>query len=163
MADVEDIKDILFEAREELKRLEHIIYVSLKYTRTVDVIINALNRLVNIYDLIVEALLEKAKIDEKFIASFPKSPALRVKRIKEIYSEDKEMQKFLSFYAFLKRTLNLPHTKRREFRRHVTLVVEMDHSTAEVNIDNLTNCEKFAHNFLIYSKETIFGKVEEED
>ena len=33
------MNEYLLEAREELKRLEHILYVSLKYTRTVDVLI----------------------------------------------------------------------------------------------------------------------------
>ena len=61
---MEHINELMFEAREELKRLEHIIYVSLKYTRTVDVIINALNRLVEVYNLIIEALLEKAKLED---------------------------------------------------------------------------------------------------
>jgi len=56
------MNDYLLEAREELKRLEHIIYVSLKYTRTVDVIVNALTRMVSTFDLIIEAFLEKAKI-----------------------------------------------------------------------------------------------------
>ena len=110
----------------------------------------------------MEALLEKAKLDDKFIGSFPKSPALRVKRIKELYEDDKKMTRYLEFYVFLKQALNLPHTRRREFRRHVTLVVPMEKSTTEFNIDNLTNCERFANNFLYYVKEVILGKVEEE-
>ena len=47
------MNESLIEAREELKRLEHIIYVSLKYTRTVDVILNALKRMVSTYDFII--------------------------------------------------------------------------------------------------------------
>ena len=98
------MNEYLLESREELKRLEHIIYVSLKYTRTVDVIVNALNRMVSTFDLIIEAFLEKAK-EEGLITELPKSPALRANRLVELYPEDKELERYLSFYAFLK-TLN---------------------------------------------------------
>ncbi len=153
--------EYLLEAREELKRLEHIIYVSLKYTRTVDVIINALNRLINVYDLIIEAFLEKAKV-EKRIAALPKSPALRATRLGELYPDDAELQKYLTFYAFLKNVLKLPHRRREEYRRHVSLVVEIDKSTAEIDIDSLTSCEKFVHRFFNYAWEKLIGKREED-
>ncbi len=155
------MNDYLVEAREELKRLEHIIYVSLKYTRTVDVIINALNRLINVYDLIIEAFLEKAKT-EKLITALPKSPGLRATTFAELYPQDQELQKYLSFYAFIKNVLKLPHNKREEYRRHVTLVVDLDRCTAEIDIDNLTSCEKFVHQFFNYACEKILGKREED-
>ena len=155
------MNEYLIEAHEELKRLEHIIYVSLKYTRTVDVILNAMNRLVDVFDLIIEAFMEKAK-EEGLSGNLPKSPALRATRLSEIYVKDLEMQKYLSFYAFLKNVLKLPYNKRQEFRRHVTLVVELDKCTAEIDIDNLTNCEKFVHRFFHYSLEKIEGKKEED-
>lgn len=154
------MNDYLLEAREELKRLEHIIYVSLKYTRTVDVIINALNRMVSTYDVIIEAFLEKAKEENK-IESLPKSPALRATKLGELYPQDQDMQKYLTFYAFLKTVLKLPYSKREEFRRHVTLIVELDHSTAEITIDNLTSCEKFMHAFFQYGWRTIVGEPED--
>lgn len=159
---MEHINEYLLEAREELKRLEHIIYVSLKYTRTVDVILNAVSRLVDIYDLIIEGLLIKAK-DEKKVAALPKSPALRAKRLEEIYTNDTEMVNYLSFYSFLKNVLKLPYEKRREYRRHVTLIVNLENSTAEVNIDNLTNCERFVHKFFNYSWELVNGKRETDE
>ncbi len=155
------MKDYLLEAREELKRLEHIIYVSLKYTRTVDVIINALQRLLSTYDWIIEAYLEKAKI-EGLIESLPKSPALRKTHLEQMYPDNKELQKYLAFYTFLKRILNAPHAKREEYRRHVALVVEMDNTNIELNIDNLSNCEHFVHNFFRYSWEQLVGKPPED-
>tara|TARA_Y100000310_G_scaffold282342_1_gene303461 strand:+ start:779 stop:1246 length:468 start_codon:yes stop_codon:yes gene_type:complete len=155
------MNEYIEEAHEELKRLEHIIYVSLKYTRTVDVLINALNRLINIYDLIIEALLEKAR-EEDLIPSLPKSPALRSTKLANLYEEDPELQKFLSFYLFMRTVLNSPYTKRQEYRRHVTLIVKLDDATAEVDSDNLINCEKFAHKFFDYAYEKIIGKKEDD-
>lgn len=155
------MNEYLLEAKEELKRLEHIIYVSLKYTRTVDVINNALNRMISTYDFIVEAFLEKA-MEEKKLESMPKSPALKAKKLAEIYPEDSLIQKNLNFYFSLRNILKSPYLKRQEFRRHVTLIVNLEDSTVEVEIDTLVNCEKFIHNFLNYSRRIIEGVVEED-
>src|SRR3989344_5217866 len=149
----------LIEAREELKRLEHILYVSLKYTRTVDVITNALHRLISVYDFIILALLEHAQ-EEKLISVLPKSPALRSTKLAELYPEEDELQKHLFFYLFLRNTLNQPNTKRQEYRRHVTLIVKQEKATVEIDSDNLLNCEKYIHKFLNYAKEKIHGKKE---
>ena len=153
--------EYLLEAREELKRLEHIIYVSLKYTRTVDVIRNALNRMIDMFDLLIEALLEKAKEEGKLDA-LPKSPAFRATKVRELYPQDQKLLANLDFYAFLKNILKLPSLKREEYRRHVTLIVELENSTAEINIDNLVNCEQYVHDCLKYVREIIEGKIEED-
>lgn len=155
------MNEYLFEAREELKRLEHIIYVSLKYTRTVDVIIGALNRLINVNDLIIEGFFIKGQEEDKLLV-MPKSPALRAMRLGEMFPDDKDLQKYLLFYAFLKTVLKSPYKKREEFRRHVTLIVDLEKCTAEIDIDNLTSCEKFVHRFYRYALEKIMG-IKEED
>src|SRR3989338_6637010 len=148
------MNDYLLEAREELKRLEHIIYVSLKYTRTVDVILNAVHRLMSTYDWIIEAFLEEAK-KKGTIEALPKTPPLRKKKLEELYPDDKEMLKYLAFYAFLKKVLSSTHTKREEYRRHVALVVELNNTDLQINIDNLLNCERFVHQFFNYAWEKI--------
>lgn len=156
------MEEYLFEAREELKRIEHIIYVSLKYTRTVDVIINAVNRMISTFDFIIEAFLVKAKQEGK-IDALPKSPALRASTLAEIYADDPQMQKYINFYVFLKNVLKNPQSKREEYRRHVTLVVPLENATAELSIDSLTSCEKFLHGFFAYAWEKLIGKPNEDD
>ncbi|MEK6938975.1 MAG: hypothetical protein AABX04_08105 [Nanoarchaeota archaeon] len=153
--------EYLLEAREELKRLEHIIYVSLKYTRTTDVIINALTRLISVFDLIIEAYLEKAKEEGK-ITTLPKSPALRGTILGKLYGEDPELQKYLEFYSFLKIILKSSYNKREEYRRHVTVIVELDQCTAFVDIDCLINYERFVRNFLKCAYRQIEGRKDED-
>lgn len=148
------MNDQLLEAREELKRLEHIIYVSLKYTRTVDVLEGAVKRLVSIFDWIIEGLLTHA-VEENKLDKIPKSPALRATKVAELYAEDERMQKYLRFYMQLRVVLSNPHEKRREFRRHVTLITPLDAMTVEVDCDNLINCENYTHSFLRYAWELI--------
>ena len=151
---MESITESLITAREGLKRLEHMIYVTLKYTRTVDVIVNTLKRLTDIYELIFDALFLHL-MEKGVFATEPKSPALKANRVAEHYHDDPELIKFYTFYKFLKIILNSEHGKREEFRRHVTLVVNLEDSTAEVNIDNLENCEKFAKMFLTHSVDLV--------
>ena len=55
-------------AQDELKRVDHLIYVSLKYTRTCDVMLNAMKRMISAFELGMNDLLyhyqEKKKIKE---------------------------------------------------------------------------------------------------
>lgn len=156
------MNEVLLEAREELKRLEHIIYVSLKYTRTTDVLINALTRLISVFDLIIEAFLEDAK-EKNLMNALPKSPAFRGTKLAELYPDDQDLQNYLAFYIFLKNVLKTSYKKREEYRRHVTVVVELEHSTVEVDIDCLTNYEKYVRKFLMHGYRKIEGIKDEED
>ena len=157
------MNEYLLEAREELKRLEHIIFVSLKYTRTVDVILNALHRMVSTFDWIIEVFLEKAREEGK-VNTLPKSPALRARLVGELYADDQQLLRYLCFYTFLKTLLNMKQQKREEFRRHVTLIVELENNTtAEIKIDNLMNAERYMHKILQSAWEKIVGKPKEEE
>ncbi len=156
------MNESLFEAREELNRLEHTIYVTLKYTRTVDVIKNALIKLISLWDFIILAFLEDAQ-EKEIITEIPKSPSLKSTLVLKIYPQDKTLLKFISFYAFLRDTSNAKYTKREEYRRHVTLVANLKNKTAEIDIDNLGTCEKVACQFFDYAQELIEGKTEEDE
>ena len=76
---MDEIIEILLEAREELKRLEHIIYVSLKYTKTVDMMRNGIDRMISTMYYLREYLLCLA-YEKNLIENIPK-----IKYIKEIY------------------------------------------------------------------------------
>ncbi|MFH1317204.1 MAG: hypothetical protein ABII01_06810 [Candidatus Woesearchaeota archaeon] len=80
MADIIDNEN-LQEAFSELKRADHLIFVSLKYTRTVDVIKSIIERLINCLDFSIIALLESYK-EKKKITDIPSSPVARAKKIK---------------------------------------------------------------------------------
>ena len=155
------MNEYLAEASEELKRVEHIIYVSLKYTRTVDVVRNALNRLVSMFDFLIEALVDFAKKEKKF-KQIPKSPRLKVDLVREAFEKDGRILWYMNFYVFLRDILKAKFTKKEEYRRHVTMVAELWNRTVEVNIDTLEdNFLKIAKEFLEYA-EIILGEREKE-
>ena len=62
--------DYLGQAREELKRVDHLIFVSLKYTRTVDVLKSVLTRLINCFECIIIGVLNDA-YEQKKIKAVP--------------------------------------------------------------------------------------------
>ncbi|MFH1682186.1 MAG: hypothetical protein ABIA37_00155 [Candidatus Woesearchaeota archaeon] len=155
------MNESLIEAREEMKRLEHIIHVTLKYTRTIDVIRNALTRLISSFDFIIEAFLEDAQ-KKKLVPSIPKSPSLKSSLLINTYSEDKEILKFITFYTFLRDTINADHEKREEFRRHVTMVVDFQNKTTEIDIDNLETCERVIFQFFDYAQDFLKEDLEDD-
>ncbi len=130
------MNDYFEEAKEELKRVEHIIYVSLKYTRTVDIIRNALQRMVSACDLIIEGILWH-RFERKDIPEIPKSVKEKVSLVKKLYKDDKELERYIIFYLFLRDLIKAPFTRREEYRRHVTMVSQLKKQTAEITIDVL--------------------------
>jgi len=152
----------LTDAQEELKRLEHTIYVTLKYTRTVDVIRNAIKRLISTFDFIIDALLEDAQ-GKTLLHTIPKSPSLKSNLVLETYPEDQELCMYITFYTFLREIIHKPkYAKREEYRRHVTFVVDFKNRTAEIDIDNLGTCEKIIRQFFAYAIELIEGKPKDD-
>lgn len=146
------MKGNLEKAKEELKRADHLIYVSLKYTRTVDVIKNIIERLINAFDFGIEALLVYAKKKKKDY----KNPTFAKQRyviLKDIFKEEKEISKFIDFYMFLKKIDKAEFTREREFRRHVTMVVKIDGEIINVDIDTIYKYFEKTKEFIEYAEE----------
>ncbi|MFT4326031.1 MAG: hypothetical protein ACMXYK_00855 [Candidatus Woesearchaeota archaeon] len=125
-------------AHEELKRVDHLVYVSLKYTRTVDVIKNTIQRMISCFDCIMEGLLYKAE-DEGKLFQMPVSPGAKVNEIKKIYGTDPVVTEMLTFYGYLRKVHKAEYSAIKEFRRHVAMLARMaDGQTEEINIDVIT-------------------------
>ena len=119
------MKVFLEEAREELKRADHIIYVSLKYTRTVDVIKNLVERLINCLDFIIDGLLDKA-VEEKLVAERPTNPGLKGNALKKAYGD--KFSEIIALYIQLRKISRAEYKKSSEYRRHVSWVPRRLHS-----------------------------------
>ncbi|GIU68868.1 MAG: hypothetical protein KatS3mg002_0104 [Candidatus Woesearchaeota archaeon] len=106
-------------AVEELKRIDHSIFVSLKYTRTVDILENILIRMVDCYEYLFVALLKYAK-EHKMISEIPSTPKEKVTLIKEVFKEQ-EIHDNIDLYLLLKAMLKANFTRENEYRRHVAM------------------------------------------
>jgi hypothetical protein len=154
--------DKMNEALEELKRVDHLIYVSLKYTRTVDVIINILSRMVDGYALMVDALLALAQERGKYSGE-PESAIERAELVRELYGKDIAIADNMALYLLLRKLLRARSIAREnEYRRHVTMKTVVEGREEIVNIDIITNYYLFQREFIMHVKSIVDGKVEVE-
>ena len=128
------MREQIINAWEELKRADHLMYVSLKYTRTGDVIKSIVERLINSFDFIIDAILEKAEEENKII-EIPNTPIQKVNQIKNLYGSDQPLHDLLNFYLLLRKIIQAKTSVVKEFRRHVTLTVMLENKSIEINID----------------------------
>ncbi len=119
-------------AKEELRRIDHLVFVTLKYTRTVDVIRTIIAKFILALDYRVseyhEHLLENRKID-----SIPPAPLMRLKNLEKVHPKDQTVKDIVDFYMMLKQVNNTEFKAKEEYRKNVTLVTK----DKEVNINTL--------------------------
>ena len=133
------------QARGELRRADHLMYVSLKYTRTVDVIKSLIDRLINTYNNLILSLLKHKKIRDP-----PRIPRLRVELIRDHFGDDDEILSHMMLYLLLRDISKAPFSRRLEFRRHVTMTANLDDKEVEVTIDICEDYFKKVREFISY-------------
>ncbi|MBD3163788.1 hypothetical protein GF323_01180 [Candidatus Woesearchaeota archaeon] len=141
------------QALEEFKRVDHLFYVTLKYTRTVDVIRSVIERLKTTYEYSIDALLKCLK-EEKIIEDIPKSPVVKAQWAKE-KCEDEKIRNYIDMYLMLRRIMRVEYRKREEFRRHVTMMINMDGKQMDIDIDLLNEYFEQTKEFLKYIKDKV--------
>ena len=111
----EQIKESLTNANQEVIRADHLFHVTLKYTRTVDVLKSVIERLINAFNFTMDALLYYAQLNKK-IDEVPKIPLVKAKTIKKIYKDDKNVCDFQNFFILLRKIDKAQFDKAREYR-----------------------------------------------
>ncbi|MBR9700213.1 hypothetical protein GOV09_07185 [Candidatus Woesearchaeota archaeon] len=147
------------QAIEEFKRVDHLYFVTLKYTRTVDVLRSTVERLISTYQHAVDAVLKCMK-EEKAIPELPDSPVARAELLKEKVTEE-NIVNYLDTYLMLRRLMRFGYTKREEYRRHVTMVVDFEGEPLNVDIDLLKEYYDQARDMLRYVKSKVESYVDE--
>ena len=155
------MKESFDEAVQELKRVDHLFWVSLKYTRTVDVIKHVIERLINCISFGLESLLKYAK-EKKLVTNIPANQGLRCDLLKKTFPENTEIIDYINFYLKLRKLSKAEYTKREEFRRHVTMTATIDKGEiVEVDIDLLKEYYEKTRIFIAFVKRTINEEKED--
>jgi len=148
---MKDYLENLDNAKNELKRVDHLIFVSLKYTRTVDVIRSVIERMLNAFEFGVNALIEKKKARKKKL-EVPIQIKLKCGLVKEEY-DDEKLAEYLDFYLRLREILKVKYTRREEYRRYVTMISELSPGeVVEIGIDQLNEYHKIVKEFVEYTE-----------
>jgi hypothetical protein len=139
------MRDAIENAVEELKRVDHSIFVSLKYTRTVDILINILIRMVDCYEFLILALLKYA-YEHKMIGEIPSTPKERAVLIKQVYKEQ-EVHDNIDLYLLLKAMLKSNYTRENEYRRHVAMRAIVAGREEIININIISQYYEYLTSF----------------
>ena len=128
---------------------DHLLYVSLKYTKTCDVIINLLLRWKDMIEVAMDVLIDKAKKQKKW-KPVPEAPRARLVQLKKIYEKEKEIFDALELYEFFRDIEKLDKVRENEFRKGVNLKVSYKGSIINVNLERLSEYSKILERFISY-------------
>lgn len=149
------------EAIEEIKRVDHLVYVSLKYTRTVDVLKSVIERLINAFHFATLELLEYAK-DKKKIKDYPAIEGLRIDLLLKIFSDNQKIKEYFQLYQTLRMLSRADYTRREEYRRHVTMIATFDDGEVmEIDIDKVEEYYYQIKDFMHLIKRIVMGEKDE--
>ncbi len=126
---------------------DHLLYVSLKYTKTCDVILNLLARWKSLIELSFDAILEH-KVEAGKIPAMPTNPKQRIEFIKKYFKKDADIQNVVPLYIFFKRVPDLSKTRSGEFRKGVNLKVVDPMKTTDINMDKLGEYYEIVEKFI---------------
>ncbi len=126
---------------------DHLLYVSLKYTKTCDVIVNLLIRWANMIDYSMEMLIEKAKKAKKW-KPVADAPRARLLQLKKLYESDPIIKKVLDMYELFRDMEKLEKVRENEFRKGVNLKVFYKGATIDINLDKLKEYAEILERFI---------------
>lgn len=119
---------------------DHLLYVSLKYTKTCDVIMNLLLRWKKMIETSIDEILKRAKKKKK-ISSVSSNPVGRIEQVRKLFKKDKNFLEVIDMYEMFRKLHELRSERIGEFRKNVTL--KLFYRGEEVNV-NLEQLKKYA-------------------
>lgn len=126
---------------------DHLLYVSLKYTKTCDVILNLLLRWSNMIEFAIAEMIERLKKKKKWKPVLD-APRARLIQLKKIYEEDKLITEVLELYEMFRDIEKLDKVRENEFRKGVNLKVFYKGKEVNINLDTLKQYADLLERFI---------------
>jgi len=126
---------------------DHLLYVSLKYTKTCDVIINLLHRWKIMIEMGIDLLTEKAKKQKKW-KPVPDAPRAKLIQLQKIYANNEIINETLVLYEFFRDIEQLEKIRENEFRKGVNLKVKYKADFVNINLDKLKEYSALLEKFI---------------
>ena len=115
---------------------DHLLYVSLKYTKTCDVIMNLIVRWRKMIEVSVDEVLKHAKKKKK-ISSIPSNPIGKIETVRTLFKKEDDFIKVIEMYEMFRKIEELRKERIGEFRKNVTLKVFYRGDEININLDML--------------------------
>ncbi|PIN68672.1 hypothetical protein COV93_08605 [Candidatus Woesearchaeota archaeon CG11_big_fil_rev_8_21_14_0_20_43_8] len=133
------------EAVQELKRADHSIFATLKYTRTMDVLLNVVERLVKSIGLSMKACLIVAKSEGK-LEEIPENSKGREILFRELFPD---YSSYADIYSKLKKVIaSGDYQVTEEFRKNLTIKTRIDGCPYDLNVEMVHDYYKQIREFV---------------
>lgn len=134
----------------EWNAAQHLLFVSLKYTKTGDVILNLIQRWKHMIEAAGEEMLAKAK-KKKLIKEIPATPREKTELLQKLFKKEEVMLDTLKLYSFFRRISTLEQIKEHEFRKNVTLRV-IDREEIVIDMEKLREWAALLEDFKKFAR-----------
>ena len=135
---------------------DHLLYVSLKYTKTCGVIMNLILRWKRMIEISIEKMLEHAKKKKK-ISSVPANPVGMIEQIRILFKKDKEFLEVIDLYEMFRKIKELRIERIGEFRKNVTLKVFYRGKEIDINLEKLKEYAELLEKFISKVKQFLLS------
>lgn len=115
---------------------DHLLYVSLKYTKTCDVILNLIARWKSLLEICFDAILEN-QVEAQKIPAMPESPKQRIEFLRLYFKKNEDVQNVVPLYIFFKRIPGINKTRSGEFRKNVNLKIIEPNKETNIDMEKL--------------------------
>jgi len=131
---------------------DHLLYVSLKYTKTSEVIENLILRWAVMIEHGIDRLLTQAK-KKKMIKSIPTFPKPRLDLIRETFKNEKAVIDAVELYELFRKIDQLSKESEGEFRKNVALKVSYRGQVVRIDLEKLKEYSIILERFINYLKQ----------
>jgi iron only hydrogenase large subunit-like protein len=135
---------------------DHLLYVSLKYTKTCDVILNLIKRWTIMIDDSIQGILEHLKKKKK-LKIIPLAPRQKTEIVKKMI-KDEEVKKAIELYEFFKRIDHSRVIRENEFRKNVHLKIQDNGKEVIIDLEKLKEYTETLEKFITYIKQLLLAK-----
>lgn len=133
---------------------DHLLYVSMKYTKTCDVMLNLITRWRSMIDASIQRMLEQAK-KKRLIKSIPTAPRPQIELAKEVYKKNPEVIIAIDLFEFFKRAENAEKMRENEFRKNVCLKILDKGEWITIDMDKLKEYSAILEKFISQVKQIL--------
>ena len=135
---------------------DHLLYVSLKYTKTCDVITNLILRWRKMIETSINELLKHAKKKKK-ISSIPANPVGKIEAVKGLFKKDKNFLEVITIYEMFRKIEELRKERIGEFRKNVNLKVFYKGEEININLEKLKDYADKLEKFISTTKQFLLA------
>jgi hypothetical protein len=135
---------------------DHLLYVSLKYTKTCDVITNLIRRWEKMITTSINSLLEHAKKKKK-IKVLPTNPVKKREEIRKLFKKDENFLKTIDSYEMFRKIDELRTERIGEFRKNVNLRVFYRGEEINIDLEKLKEYSEMLEKFISSTKQFLLS------